>query len=47
MAGAAPVNANPAVYTWKGRQYVVFAACGNQILSPRVRDQVVAYDLPE
>ena len=43
----APVNSNPAVYTWQGRQYVVFTAGGNQILTPRVGDQVVAYALPE
>lgn len=43
----APANSIPAVYTWKGRQYVVFTAGGNQILTPRVSDQVVAYALPE
>lgn len=44
---AAPVNSIPAVYEWQGRQYVVFTAGGNQILTPRVGDQVVAYALPE
>lgn len=43
----APVNSIPAVYTWQGRQYVLFTAGGNQILAPRVSDQIVAYALPE
>lgn len=43
----APVNSIPAVYTWQGRQYVLFTAGGNQILTPRVSDQIVAYALPE
>lgn len=43
----APVNSIPAIYTWQGRQYVLFTAGGNQILTPRVSDQIVAYALPE
>ena len=31
----APAVAQPAVYTYKGREYVVFAAGGNGILTPR------------
>jgi len=43
----APAVATPAVFVHEGRQYVVFAAGGNQILKPDVSDQVVAYTLPE
>mgnify|MGYP001628179452 CR=1 FL=1 len=43
----APAVATPAVYTYKGRQYVVFVAGGNPIVKPQVGDQVVAYALPE
>jgi quinoprotein glucose dehydrogenase len=43
---AAPAVATPAVYTYKGRQYVVFAAGGNGIVAPRVSDQLVAFALP-
>ena len=43
----APAVANPATYTYKGRQYVVFVAGGNAILKPQVGDQVVAYALPK
>ncbi|HWY63304.1 MAG TPA: pyrroloquinoline quinone-dependent dehydrogenase [Rhizomicrobium sp.] len=42
----APVVATPAVYTYKGKQYVVFAAGGNGIVAPRVSDQLIAYALP-
>ena len=42
----APAVAMPAVYTYKGKEYVVFAVGGNSILSPRVSDQVVAFALP-
>ena len=42
----APAVADPATYTYKGRQYVVFVAGGNAILTPRVGDQVVAFALP-
>jgi quinoprotein glucose dehydrogenase len=43
----APVVANPAVYTYKGREYVTFIAGGNHILKPDVSDQVVTYALPD
>ncbi len=42
----APAVAMPAVYTYKGKEYVVFAAGGNAILTPRVSDQIVAFALP-
>jgi quinoprotein glucose dehydrogenase len=42
----APAVAQPAVYTYKGKQYVVFAAGGNGILTPRLADQLVAFALP-
>ncbi len=42
----APAVAMPATYTYKGKQYVVFAVGGNAILTPRVSDQVVAFALP-
>ena len=32
----APAVAQPAVYTYKGKEYVVFAAGGNSILEPQV-----------
>jgi quinoprotein glucose dehydrogenase len=43
----APAVAMPAVYTYKGREYVVFAIGGNSILLPKVSDQIIAYALPE
>lgn len=42
----APAVSMPAVYTFRGREYVVFVAGGNSILLPRVSDQVVAFALP-
>ncbi len=36
----APAVAQPAVYTYKGKQYVVFAVGGNGILTPRLSDQL-------
>jgi quinoprotein glucose dehydrogenase len=42
----APAVAQPAVYTYKGKQYVVFAVGGNGILTPRLSDQLVAFSLP-
>src|SRR5215469_13845766 len=42
----APAVAQPAVYTYKGKVYVVFAAGGNGILTPRLSDQLVAFALP-
>ena len=41
-----PAVGQPAVYTYKGKQYVVFAVGGNGILTPRLADQVVAFALP-
>jgi len=43
----APSVSMPATYQYKGKQYVVFVAGGNAILTPRVSDQVVAYALPD
>ncbi len=43
----APAVANPAVYAYKGREYVAFVAGGNTILKDQVGDQVVAYRLPQ
>jgi quinoprotein glucose dehydrogenase len=43
----APAVASPAVFTYKGREYVVFAAGGNSILEPKVSDELVAYALPK
>ncbi|WP_353175920.1 pyrroloquinoline quinone-dependent dehydrogenase [Salinisphaera sp. T5B8] len=43
----APAVANPAVYAYKGRQYVAFVAGGNTILKDQVGDQVVVYALPQ
>jgi quinoprotein glucose dehydrogenase len=44
---AAPAMATPAIYVYKGRQYVVFAAGGNGVLMPRLSDQLVAFALPQ
>jgi quinoprotein glucose dehydrogenase len=43
----APAVAEPAVYTYKGKEYVVFAAGGNSILEPKVSDQLIAFALPQ
>ncbi|WP_106419912.1 pyrroloquinoline quinone-dependent dehydrogenase [Salinicola tamaricis] len=43
----APAVANPAVYEYKGREYVAFVAGGNTILKDQVGDQVVVYALPQ
>ena len=43
---AAPAVALPAIYEYKGKQYVVFTAGGNSILTPRVSDQIIAFSLP-
>ena len=43
----APAVANPAVYEYKGREYVAFVAGGNTILKKQVGDQIVVYALPE
>ncbi len=42
----APAVSLPAIYTYKGREYVVFTAGGNSILEKRVGDQLVAFALP-
>lgn len=42
----APAVSIPAVYTYKGREYVLFAVGGNSLLEPRVSDQLVAFALP-
>jgi len=42
----APAVAEPAVYTYKGKEYVVFAAGGNSILEPKVGDPLIAFTLP-
>jgi quinoprotein glucose dehydrogenase len=41
----APAVAQPLVYTYKGKEYVVFVAGGNGILTPRLSDQLVAFAL--
>ncbi len=42
----APAVAIPAVYTYRGKEYVVFCAGGNPLLTSRISDQVVAFALP-
>lgn len=44
---SAPAVALPAIYEYKGKQYVTFTAGGNSILTPRVSDEVVAFSLPD
>jgi quinoprotein glucose dehydrogenase len=43
----APAVSIPAVYTYHGREFVLFTAGGNSILMPRVSDQLVAFALPQ
>jgi quinoprotein glucose dehydrogenase len=43
---SAPAVALPAIYEYRSKQYVVFAAGGNSILTPRVSDEIVAFSLP-
>ncbi|MEX6505510.1 PQQ-binding-like beta-propeller repeat protein [Jiella sp. M17.18] len=43
----APAVSMPAVYTYKGREYVTFVVGGNSILLPKVSDQVITYALPK
>ncbi len=43
----APAVSLPAVYTYKGKEYVTFAVGGNSILLPKVSDQVVTFALPD
>lgn len=42
----APAVAMPAIYQYKGKEYVVFAVGGNTILTPKVSDQLIAFALP-
>lgn len=42
----APAVSMPAIYTYKGKEYVVFTVGGNSILMPKVSDQLVAFALP-
>jgi quinoprotein glucose dehydrogenase len=42
----APAVAMPATYMYKGKQYVVFTAGGNPLLTAKISDQVVAFALP-
>lgn len=42
----APSVSMPAPYSYKGRQYVVFVAGGNSIVTAKVSDQVIAFALP-
>lgn len=43
----APAVSMPAIFNYKGRDYVVFAAGGNSIIKPQVGDQIVAFTLPQ
>ena len=43
---SAPAVALPAVYEYKGKEYVTFVAGGNSILTPKVSDEVATYALP-
>lgn len=43
----APTVASPAIYEYKGREYVAFASGGNTILKKTVGDQVAVFALPE
>ena len=42
----APAVAMPAIYDYKGKEFVVFVVGGNAILTPKVSDQVIAFALP-
>lgn len=42
----APAAASPAIYQYKGKQYVVFVAGGDPILGSKASDQVIAFALP-
>lgn len=43
----APDVSTPAIYQYKGREYVAFAAGGNSILKKTVGDQLAVYALPK
>jgi quinoprotein glucose dehydrogenase len=42
----APSVANPAIYEYKGREYVAFVAGGNTIIKKQVGDELAVYALP-
>ncbi|MGX4805495.1 pyrroloquinoline quinone-dependent dehydrogenase [Bradyrhizobium guangdongense] len=42
----APAVSMPAIYNYRGTEYVTFAAGGNSILLPKVSDQVISFALP-
>ena len=44
---SAPTVSTPASYTYRGKQYVVFAAGGNPILMPKLGDELAAFALPD
>jgi quinoprotein glucose dehydrogenase len=44
---SAPTVSTPATYTYRGKQYVVFAAGGNPILMPKLGDELAAFALPD
>ena len=43
----APAVAMPAIYTYQGRQFVVFDVGGNSLVKPQYGDQVIAFALPK
>ena len=43
----APVVSTPATYTYRGKQFVVFAAGGNPNLMPELGDEIAAFALPD
>jgi quinoprotein glucose dehydrogenase len=44
---SAPTVSTPTSYTYRGKQYVVFAAGGNPILMPKLGDELAAFALPD
>jgi quinoprotein glucose dehydrogenase len=42
----APAAASPAIYQYKGKQYVVFVTGGSLMLGPKAADEVIAFALP-
>jgi quinoprotein glucose dehydrogenase len=43
----ASANATPMTYMWRGRQYVVIAAGGDQMVNKRQSDTLIAFALPQ
>jgi quinoprotein glucose dehydrogenase len=43
---AAPAVGSPAIYQYKGKQYVAFVAGGDGNLTPKLGDEVIAFALP-